>query len=187
MTRVLLTGMSGTGKSTVINRLGELGYKADDLVALMHELIQRQAAICQHQATLVQLQTESVHLQRRLIECMLTTRTVDPDVTVDGRCAERPPLDQSLHASPARASLVAAQAAVAMRRPLPRSLTCREREVAVLLAKGLTNRQIAVQLVIAERTADTHVQNLLAKLGCASRKDVAALLTADLSRGPTPV
>jgi len=70
--------------------------------------------------------------------------------------------------------------------PLAR-LSRRERQVATLIAQGLTNREMAERLIIAERTADTHVQNILAKLGCASRKDVAALLTADLSRGPTPV
>ena len=55
----------------------------------------------------------------------------------------------------------------------PRVLTRREREVADLIADGLTNRQIADRLVIAERTADTHVQNILAKLGCASRAQIA--------------
>ena len=60
-----------------------------------------------------------------------------------------------------------------------RRLTCRQREVEALVAKGLTNRQIAEQLVIAERTADTHVQNLLARLGCASRSQVAALVPID--------
>ena len=57
-----------------------------------------------------------------------------------------------------------------------RLLTRREHEVAGLIAEGLTNRQIADRLVIAERTADTHVQNILAKLGCASRAQIAALI-----------
>jgi len=50
-----------------------------------------------------------------------------------------------------------------------------EHEVAELIADGLTNRQIADRLVI-ERTADTHVQNILAKLGCVSRAQIAALI-----------
>lgn len=57
-------------------------------------------------------------------------------------------------------------------------LSPRERQIATLMAQGLTNRQMAERLIISERTADTHVQNILAKLGCASRRDVAALLTA---------
>jgi DNA-binding NarL/FixJ family response regulator len=55
-------------------------------------------------------------------------------------------------------------------------LTRREHEVAELIAEGLTNRQIADRLVIAERTADTHVQNILAKLGYVSRAQIAALI-----------
>lgn len=57
-------------------------------------------------------------------------------------------------------------------------LTQREREVASLIASGLTNRQIGARLFIAERTVDTHVGRILAKLGCATRAQVAALVTA---------
>jgi len=57
-------------------------------------------------------------------------------------------------------------------------LTGRERQIATLIAEGLTNRQIASRLVIAERTVDTHVGRILAKLGCASRAQVAAIITA---------
>jgi len=52
-------------------------------------------------------------------------------------------------------------------------LTGREQEVAELLAKGMTNRQIAAQLFISKRTADTHVQRILTKLGCSNRAQVA--------------
>lgn len=53
-------------------------------------------------------------------------------------------------------------------------LTPREREVAVLVARGLTNRQIADELVIGERTAEAHVGNILGKLGFTSRAQIAA-------------
>ena len=52
-------------------------------------------------------------------------------------------------------------------------LTDREREVAALVAHGLTNRQIADALVITKQTADKHVGNILGKLGVASRAQVA--------------
>ncbi len=68
-------------------------------------------------------------------------------------------------------------------RDLP--LTRREREVAALIARGLTNRQIGARLFIAERTVDTHVGRILAKLGCASRAQVAAIVTATTA-APTP-
>lgn len=55
----------------------------------------------------------------------------------------------------------------------PERLTRREREIAALLARGYSNRQIADELVIGERTVETHVGNVLAKLGLASRFLVA--------------
>jgi DNA-binding CsgD family transcriptional regulator len=53
-------------------------------------------------------------------------------------------------------------------------LTPREREVAALLAEGLTNAQLAERLYISPRTAAVHVSNILAKLGMSSRAEVAA-------------
>jgi non-specific serine/threonine protein kinase len=53
-------------------------------------------------------------------------------------------------------------------------LTSREEEIAGLLAQGLSNKAIAKSLVIAQRTAETHVANVLVKLGLTSRSQVAA-------------
>jgi non-specific serine/threonine protein kinase len=53
-------------------------------------------------------------------------------------------------------------------------LSAREREVSRLVSLGCTNRQIAEQLVIAPRTADTHVGNILSKLNLHSRAELAA-------------
>lgn len=58
----------------------------------------------------------------------------------------------------------------------PASLTHREREVANLVAAGLTNRRISERLHISPRTADTHVARILKKLGANSREEVAARL-----------
>jgi DNA-binding NarL/FixJ family response regulator len=55
------------------------------------------------------------------------------------------------------------------------TLTARERDVLARVARGLPNRQIAEDLGITERTARTHVSNILAKLGLASRTQAALL------------
>ena len=52
-------------------------------------------------------------------------------------------------------------------------LTPREREVAALVARGLSNRAIAQELVITEATAERHIGNVFAKLGLASRAQLA--------------
>jgi predicted ATPase/DNA-binding CsgD family transcriptional regulator len=53
-------------------------------------------------------------------------------------------------------------------------LSAREREVATLVAQGLSNRDIAQRLVVSERTAENHVQHVLNRLGLRSRAQVAA-------------
>ncbi len=53
-------------------------------------------------------------------------------------------------------------------------LTGREREIVVLLADALSNRKIAERLVLSERTVESHVRSILAKLGLANRTEVVA-------------
>jgi DNA-binding CsgD family transcriptional regulator len=55
-------------------------------------------------------------------------------------------------------------------------LTHREREVAPLVADGLTNREIAQRLQLSERTAQNHVQHILTKLDLRGRRQIAAWL-----------
>ena len=56
----------------------------------------------------------------------------------------------------------------------PNMLTPREREIAGLIARGLSNRDIARELVISQATVARHVANILGKLGFSSRAQVAA-------------
>jgi predicted ATPase/DNA-binding CsgD family transcriptional regulator len=56
----------------------------------------------------------------------------------------------------------------------PNSLTPREREIAVLVASGLSNKAIAGELFISPATVARHVANILAKLGFRSRAQIAA-------------
>ncbi len=55
-------------------------------------------------------------------------------------------------------------------------LSRREREVAQLVARGLSNREIAARLYLSERTVDNHVRHILDKLGFDSRVQVASWL-----------
>jgi predicted ATPase/DNA-binding SARP family transcriptional activator/DNA-binding CsgD family transcriptional regulator len=59
----------------------------------------------------------------------------------------------------------------------PERLTRREREVALLVARGLTNRQIALELSVSRSTANNHVARILRKLGLRSRAQIAAWVT----------
>ena len=55
-----------------------------------------------------------------------------------------------------------------------RTLTNRETEVAVLAARGLTNRDIAARLCLSVRTVEVHVDHILTKLGFRTRTQLAA-------------
>jgi two-component system, NarL family, response regulator DevR len=66
-----------------------------------------------------------------------------------------------------------------------KGLTDQERRILELLADGLTNRQIAEQMVLAEKTVKNYVSNLLAKLGM-SRRTEAAVYAARLQERKRP-
>ena len=60
-------------------------------------------------------------------------------------------------------------------------LSARQREVARDLARGLTNKEIALQLGVSVRTVDMHVAHIFARLNCRTRTEAAGLVTAALS------
>jgi non-specific serine/threonine protein kinase len=64
-------------------------------------------------------------------------------------------------------------------------LTSRETDVLRLLARGMTDREIADSLFVSHRTVNAHVASILAKLGVSSRREAAAL-SRDLGLLPTP-
>lgn len=53
-------------------------------------------------------------------------------------------------------------------------LSSRERQVYDLVVRAMTNREIASELVLSERTVESHVRSVLAKLGCANRTELLA-------------
>jgi non-specific serine/threonine protein kinase len=64
-------------------------------------------------------------------------------------------------------------------------LTSREWEVAKLIAQGKSNKEIAATLVIAQRTAENHVEHILTKLGFTSRAQIAAWAAEQRYGGPS--
>jgi DNA-binding NarL/FixJ family response regulator len=65
----------------------------------------------------------------------------------------------------------------------PGGLTGRECDVARMIAGGTTNREIAEALVLGERTIETHVSNILGKLGATSRREIARWAAEHLPSG----
>ena len=59
-------------------------------------------------------------------------------------------------------------------------LSQREREVAQLLGEGLSNRAIAERLVLGERTVESHVSAILAKLQLSNRAQIAAFIAGHI-------
>jgi DNA-binding NarL/FixJ family response regulator len=104
----------------------------------------------------------------------LLDRGTDRDVGA-ARTAARQALDEATRlgmpgpAAAASGLLARARAEARSRDPL----TDREREIADLVAAALTNRQIADRLVLSERTVESHVRSVLAKLGVANRTEIA--------------
>ena len=74
----------------------------------------------------------------------------------------------------ARRTLRSPASRAAAASPVLGPLTDREREVALLVVRGRTNRQIGSELGIAEKTTEVHVHHIIGKLGARSRAEVAA-------------
>lgn len=98
-------------------------------------------------------------------------------VTVARRCAAR-----SRHL--AERCVDARSPALVIDDTLP--LTGREREVAVLAGRGLTNGHIADRLVLSVRTVESHLYRVYAKLGVHRREDLALLVQGPTSTEPAP-
>jgi non-specific serine/threonine protein kinase len=86
---------------------------------------------------------------------------------------------QCVHAVESSGPIEAADRAPPPRAAPTSPLTAREREVAALVARGLTNRQIAGALVVTEGTAASHVEHIRTKLGFHSRAQIAAWAIAN--------
>src|SRR5262249_35457319 len=119
---------------------------------------------------------EEARARRQLAASLLQAgdRTTQADVRAELAAARA--IFESLGA---RAELGAVEALALAHEPAPPAarrteLTRRERQVIALLARGYSNRAIAEELVISEKTAEIHVSNILGKLGFSSRAQAAA-------------
>ncbi|MDL4774333.1 LuxR C-terminal-related transcriptional regulator [Actinomadura xylanilytica] len=117
-------------------------------------------------------------------------RALDLATAVAEALGERPlpaalaePAGRGVPGVPGRAGAAAVAAASGGAGTAAQRLTRREFEIAGLVSDGLTNREIAERLVIAKRTADSHVEHILAKLGFSSRTQIAAWFAQRSSPG----
>lgn len=111
--------------------------------------------------------------RRRLLDLLRR----DPDIVFVGEPGEADVIldDAESHAGPVSAALEAEEGT---------ALTARERDVLRLMAQGLANRQIAVELGISSHTAKYHVASVLAKLGAHTRTEA---VTRGLRQGLLPL
>ena len=117
---------------------------------------------CERRAA-AELGTETYLLLRR------EGQTLTPDDAVAWAC-ESGNRDEAVTRGPR----VTRRATRAGRGPRKSPLTDRENEVALLVAAGLRNREIAERLVISTRTVEAHVEHILAKLGFNSRAQISS-------------
>jgi DNA-binding CsgD family transcriptional regulator len=156
--------------------LGVASYSRGDLTAAWTYL--QQAATCAHAVSAAVPEASCFHVMGMILCDKADYASVEPIAEHAYRLGR---IDPWLSGMAARAPLPSAPARASS------PLAAREQEVAALLARGLSNRQIADELVISLHTAQRHVENILSKLAFSSRTQVAAWainegLTADLRR-----
>jgi HD-GYP domain-containing protein (c-di-GMP phosphodiesterase class II) len=125
---------------------------------------------------------------------LMETRPHRPAMNAEGAAAEvRAEVRAGrLDADATAAVLAAAGHRSAKRREWPGGLTAREVETLRLLARGLSNKQIATTLTISRKTASTHVEHIYTKLGVTNRALASlfaakhGLITTDMEEPPEP-
>ena len=115
-------------------------------------------------------------------------RAVSPDArsSARARSAQGAALEafEALGAAPwaerARAELRASGETARRRVPeAAAALTPQERQIARLVGRGLTNKEVAAQLYLSPRTIDAHLRGVFAKLGISSRRQLRDLAPAE--------
>ena len=143
------------------------------------ETRRRQLAALLRSAEISRSQHAAIELGRTLLVLADVARRADHLTLAREADAERAAIVERIGPQArglAWAEDIAAAPGIARRSsaPIAGSLSPREREIATLIADGLSNHEIAEALVITERTAANHIQHILNKLGFHSRAQIAA-------------
>jgi DNA-binding NarL/FixJ family response regulator len=176
LTAVVTVSPPGDLRGLTRRQLAILGLLIDDwpdqrIAAAMNLALLTVAEIIEHILDRLAASTRTLAILRAAHQGLYIPRSLNPacaSATHDGVPADR--ADATVE------HLVKLE----IRRPIvskPSCLTAREMQVAKLVADGLSNKQIAQKLIIAQRTAESHVEHILQRLGFHSRAQVAAWLT----------
>lgn len=116
--------------------------------------------------------------------CLLLARAYDAMGDADASRREREAAADEFERLGAAVAL-RGQGGLGAKGSLPEGLTPRQVEILALVAEGKSNREIAAELVISQKTVARHLENVFAKLGIASRSAAAAYaVDRRLARGP---
>jgi ATP/maltotriose-dependent transcriptional regulator MalT len=115
---------------------------------------------------------EAPHEAARVrVQIGLACRALGDEATADLELAGARAAFEQLGAAP---DVKRVEALTSDAKPLPGGLTAREAEVLGLVASGMTNRAIAEELVLSEKTVARHISNIFTKLGVSSRSAATA-------------
>jgi DNA-binding CsgD family transcriptional regulator len=162
--------------------------RAIGLTLMQHDELQAAIAQLTESATLARVQTSFIQLGRTLDVLARAARLYGDERLAAAADVERAALIEQI--GPEVRVLAWAGGSSVRRRPSTKGsgnsvLSPREVEVARLIARGLTDRQIAERLVITEGTAGVHVGHILNKLGFHNRAEIASWAALDLAKPDT--
>jgi len=145
----------------------EAAFKAAHEIAIVQGVRPVQWRMCVALGNLYQTQRRNTEAE----QAFATARALIEELAVT--IADEPLRDNFLHLATAMLPHIPLHSPSRSVKQAFGGLTEREREVAVLIAQGQSNQIIADTLVVTKRTVETHIGNIMFKLGCTSRTQIA--------------
>ena len=145
----------------------EIAFEAARAIATTQGVRPRQLRICIALGNLYQAQGRKTEAE----QAFATARTLIEELVAT--ITNEPLRDNFLQLSAAMLPHMPSRSPDRSAKQAFGGLTEREREVAILLAQGQSNQAIADTLVVTKRTVETHIGNIMFKLGCTSRTQIA--------------